>query len=85
MLKKILTLIASGQATTQGDLVEALGVPEALLAQMVAQLVAQGYLTEGALCVEACESCPLQKCCGSDRQLRVWTLTEKGRQAAGTS
>lgn len=82
MLKKILALIASGQVTTQGDLVKALDVPEALLAQMVAQLATQGYLTGGGLCVEACESCSLHMRCGSDRHLRVWTLTEKGMQAA---
>jgi hypothetical protein len=82
MLKRILELMASGEATTQGDLVRALQVPEPLLAQMVEQLAEQGYLTEGALCVEACEGCSLNMRCGSDRQLRVWTLTERGKQAA---
>jgi hypothetical protein len=82
MLKRILTLIASGEVTTQDDLLRALGVPEVLLTQMVEQLVAQGYLTQDALCVEACDGCSLQVRCGSDRHLRVWTLTEKGMQVA---
>lgn len=82
MLKEILSLIASGKATTQGDLVQALNVSEDLLAQMVKQLAAQGYLTPGGLCVEACQSCPMHTRCGGDRQLRIWTLTEKGVAAA---
>ncbi|MBN1249283.1 MAG: winged helix-turn-helix transcriptional regulator [Anaerolineae bacterium] len=82
MLKKILSLIASGEATTQSDLVRALDIPEPLLAEMVERLEDQGYLTEDALCVEACDGCSLKMRCGNDRQLRIWTLTEKGIQAA---
>lgn len=82
MLKSILALIASGEATTQQDLVRALDVPAALLSQMIEQLADQGYLTQDALCLEGCEGCSLHMRCGSDRQMRVWTLTEKGLQAA---
>lgn len=82
MLKRILTLIANGEATSQSDLVRALNVPDALLTQMIQQLADQGYLTEDAVCVEGCEGCALHMQCGTDRQLRVWTLTDKGARAA---
>lgn len=81
MLKTILKTIASGAATSQSQLAKTLDVPEPLLAQMVAQLAAQGYLMEGAVCVEGCEGCALHMRCGSDRTMRVWTLTEKGLRA----
>jgi len=83
MLQRILQAIVKGEAVSQQGLARVLGVTEGLVAPMVQQLVAQGYLTEAALCGDGCDGCGLQAACGSDRALRLWTVTEKGRRAAG--
>lgn len=85
MLQQLLRAMVSGEAKTQQELARALGVTEGLVAQMVAQLVAQGYLGEAALCSDGCEGCSLKAACGTDRALRLWTVTEKGRRAAGVA
>lgn len=81
MLQRVLELMAEGEAASQKDLARALDVGEPLLAQMIEQLASGGYLAEAALCNAGCEGCPLKPACGSDRHLRVWRLTEKGRRA----
>ncbi len=81
MLQRVLDLVAQGEAATQRDLARTLEVPEPLLAQMIGQLVSGGYMAEAASCNAGCEGCALKPACGTDRQLRVWTLTEKGRRA----
>ena len=82
MLKRILSLMATGEVQTQVELATALDVPEPLLSQMVAQLASQGYLTQAAMGADGCEGCSLHMKCGQDRRLRIWTLTEKGQRAA---
>ena len=88
MLHRILTLILSGRAATQVQLAQLLDVSESLVAQMVDQLVANGYLEEAVLCAAGCQGCSLEAACGSSgdpqdksRDLRLWSLTEKGRRA----
>jgi len=75
-------MMATGEVQTQVELATALDVPEPLLSQMVAQLAAQGYLTQAAMCTDGCEGCALHMQCNQDRRLRIWTLTEKGQRAA---
>ena len=82
MLKRILSMMATGEVQTQVELATALDVPEPLLSQMVAQLAAEGYLTQAAMCTDGCKGCALQLQCDQDRRLRVWRLTEKGQRAA---
>lgn len=81
MLTRVLEAMKAGEARTQRDLAVALGVSEPLLDQMILQLVARGYLMEDALCGDGCEGCALKKACGTDRALRIWTLTPKGERA----
>lgn len=82
MLQQMLGLILSGQAGTHRQLAQQLDVSEAIVGQMIEQLVAKGYLAEATMCVEGCEGCSLRAACGNDRDLRLWSLTEKGRRAA---
>jgi predicted ArsR family transcriptional regulator len=85
MLQQILRVISQGGVDRQDQLAMRLGVSDELLAEMLAQLAKQGYLTEAELCATgtACESCGLSQACGAPRALRIWSLTEKGRRAAG--
>jgi predicted ArsR family transcriptional regulator len=82
MLQQLLSSILEGQAGTQRQLAQRFEVPEALVVQMIDQLVARGYLKEATLCAEGCHGCARQAACGSDRKLRLWSLTDKGRRAA---
>ena len=83
MLQQMLDLIRKGQVGTQGQLAQQLGVSEAMVSQMIEQLAAQGYLEEATMCVEGCQGCSLKAACGNDRELRLWSLTEKGARATG--
>ena len=61
---------------------EHLQVSEALVRQMIDQLVANGYLEEARMCGAGCGGCAVQVVCGPDRDPRLWSLTGKGRRAA---
>ena len=82
MLKRILRMMAADEVRTQVELVTALDVSEPLLSQMIAQLAAQGYLTQAVLGADGCEGCSAHMQCSQDRRLRMWTLTKKGQRAA---
>lgn len=82
MLQQLLVAMSTGEVTTQQDLAQHLNVPLPVVAQMVDQLVDQGYLREGDQCASGCDSCGLHAACGGLEARRVWTLTEKGWRAA---
>ena len=85
MLQQILALMAEAEVARQDELAERLGVTDALVSEMMAQLERQGYLTEAELCGAdaGCQGCALAQGCGAQRVLRLWTLTEKGMRAVG--
>ncbi len=72
MLHDLLHLIGSGRAHSPQELAQALGVSPALVAQMIEQLIHQGYLSVTQLCSSGCNGCALTQAC------RLWSLTEKG-------
>ncbi len=82
MLQQILRLMSEGAANTQDELAKSLGVSAPLLSQMLGQLTRQGYLREAEQCGSGCTGCALATACGEPQALRIWTLTEKGQQAA---
>jgi predicted ArsR family transcriptional regulator len=82
MLQQLLSLIYTGQAGTQRHLAEHLQISESIVEQMIDELVLMGYLEEAVLCAEKCSGCASQAACGTDRHLRLWSLTDKGRRAA---
>lgn len=83
MLQQVLSLVAEGNVVTQKGLADILGVSEPLIQQMLTQLVRQGYLEEDALCSDGCAGCAARAACGTERHLRMWTLTQKGERAIG--
>ncbi len=87
MLQEILVLMAEDSVARQDELAERLGVSDVLVSEMMAQLARQGYLTEAELCGAegGCDGCALAQGCGTQRVLRLWTLTEKGLRAARKS
>ena len=78
----MLGLIHTGQAGTSRQLAQYLEISETVVAQMIDELVRMGYLEEAVMCVEKCGGCASQAACGSERHLRLWSLTDKGRRAA---
>ncbi len=83
MLHRLLRQIAEGthlQTTTA--LADTLDTTPELVNQMTEQLARQGYLSENMQCADGCESCSLKSLCGAKNNgARLWTVTEKGRQA----
>jgi predicted DNA-binding transcriptional regulator YafY len=84
MLKEILACFASGQSYTMMALAAELGVSESLLEQMLADLERAGYLAAADMgCEGRCAGCPSSGLCALLHGKRIWTLTAKGRRAAG--
>ncbi len=79
MLHDILHLIGSGRARSPQELAQALNVSPALVAQMIEQLIRQGYLDATQLCGSGCNGCALKPGC------RLWSLSAKGRETVASS
>jgi hypothetical protein len=88
MLKKALTLIARGEASSLDELASELQLPPLLAEQLVARLVENGYLREvdaSAGMDEACAGCSLRSWCQGRTSTRLWEVTPKGMSAAEMS
>lgn len=88
MIEQLLSLLASGRPHTLGSLAETLGVSVDLLAQMLADLERAGYVSVvemqcGGQVSGHCADCPSAGLCGLLQGKRLWSLTERGRRAAG--
>lgn len=60
------------------------GVSEALLEQMLADLERAGYVATADMgCEGHCAGCPSSGLCALLHGKRIWSLTARGRQAAG--
>jgi hypothetical protein len=78
-----LTLIADRRGVSSYDeLAREMGVSQALVEQLVADLLRSGCLRMAIdECVpEGCASCPLRTSCSLPQSVRLWQLTEKGRR-----
>jgi hypothetical protein len=88
MLRRLLALVADRRGVWSYDeLARELGVSQALVEQLVADLLRSGCLRMAIdECVPAgCASCPLRSSCSLPQGVRLWQLTEKGRRwLAGT-
>lgn len=83
MLRRLLTLIADRRGVSSYDeLAREMGVSQALVEQLVADLLRSGCLRMAIdECVpEGCASCPLRTSCSLPQSVRLWQLTEKGRR-----
>ncbi len=84
MLKRLLALIAANDGTSSLDeLAREMGVPPAMVEQLLTELVRMGYLrtAQGEECPPvSCAACPLQGQCGPPLGVGLWEVTEKGRR-----
>lgn len=83
LMVQFLRLIQQGQAQSQLELAQQLGMPSSMAVRMAKDLAQRGYLEEvGADCLQgggACSGCGLKALCGAGA--RGWRLTEKGERA----
>lgn len=78
MLRKLLLRIGDRGLCCQRELAHYLGVSDALVQSMLAELEREGYVSSTAVSTEYhCGACPLRMIC-TVRQTRFWTLTAKG-------
>ena len=85
MIKDLLRSIA--QEKSWPEISSQLGCSAQVLEAMLSQLERGGYLTRqgssSSQCAPtACQACLYKKMCANKAKLNVWSLTEKGRQAA---
>lgn len=86
MLIRLLRAIAEARGSTnQAELARKLGLSEALVAAMIADLVRMGYLAEVRAGCEAgaCSGCSARNSrgCGEPFNAHLWALTAAGRSA----
>jgi len=83
MLNRLLQIIASGDLHTAPRLAQQLGVSEALLDNMLDELMRMGYLTSASAgCSGQCDHCAMGGTCAVGATGRVWVLTVAGERAA---
>lgn len=85
MIKALLRSVA--QEKSWPEIASELGCSAQVLAAMLNQLEQGGYLTRqgsgSSQCAPtACQACLYKKMCAAKAKINVWSLTEKGRQAA---
>ncbi|HJX38981.1 MAG TPA: Lrp/AsnC family transcriptional regulator [Anaerolineae bacterium] len=84
MLDTLLRILSEGGSFSSSDLAKRLGVGEELLHEMIERLVGLGYLRSLAgSCGQNCGQCAQSGACCVGVQGQAWSLTEKGRRAAG--
>jgi hypothetical protein len=82
MLEELLKAVAEGGVHSYEDLTRRLSISQPLLVAMLEDLARLGYLRPAGDCCEAnCAGCPLGGCSVAGPG-HLWSLTEKGAQAA---
>jgi len=80
-LRKLLQLLADGDAHTVSDLADRLGVDQALVEHMLQTLQRTHYIQAlGPGCSGQCERCGARTICILLAGGRIWTLTERGQR-----
>lgn len=78
MLEQLLTQLKQGETIRLPDLARQFNVSEALVEQMLAELVRLGYLRLLDTCnPAACTACPQSAACPSTRPAHIWETTRK--------
>lgn len=85
MIKDLLRCVA--QEKSWPEIASELGCSAQVLEAMLDQLEQGGYLvrqgSDSSECAPtACQACLYKKMCAAKAKINVWSLTEKGRQAA---
>ena len=83
MLEDLLRLVAGGSIQSLDDLAGKLNVPPSLVSAMLADLERMGYLNKvNSACDNSCSGCSSASMCGIIGGGDLWSVTEKGMQAA---
>ena len=83
MLQKTLRALKHGGTHRLRDLAKELGVSSELLESMLDELVRLGYTRRvEAACAASCAACCESATCVAGSSGRLWTLTERGQNAA---
>ena len=81
MLKDLLKEIGDSKVFSKSGLAENLNTSEAMIDDMISQLVRMGYLTEdlgSPTCETACGRCPYAKSCNIN-PIKMYQVSEKGK------
>jgi hypothetical protein len=82
MLIGLLKAIYNRPFASLEQLGQEMKVSPGLVENMVADLSKRGYLKSYENCLSACDNCSLSSTCEGHAHLKIWTLTEKGRELA---
>ena len=78
MLEQLMKLIQKGEITSLSVLARQLNVSEALVEQMLEELVRLGYLRPLETCSsEACTGCSQRKSCITRRPVQTWVVIKE--------
>ncbi len=88
MIRKLLSLMTGGTPMTLTELSQALGASPSAVGAMLRQLIELGYLQDLACQNDSekaaeCGGCAARNGCHMETPQHLWTLTSKGRRAAG--
>ena len=78
MLEQLMQQIQEGGTTSLTVLARQLKVSEALVEQMLSELVRLGYLRQLESCSgKACTGCPQNASCSTHRQVQTWAVVKE--------
>ena len=80
VLKRLLRVVAHGQAGNTAELAAAIDASPALVEAMVGELERRGLLQRAGECGSACGGCPSEAACDPQQQASAWLLTAAGRR-----
>ena len=81
MLKNILKEIGDSRVFSKSKLAQDLDISEAMIDDMISQLIRMGYLAEdlgSPTCQTVCGSCPYARSCNIN-PIKMYYLSEKGK------
>lgn len=83
MLKNLLKEIGSANAFSKSSLAKKMDISEAMIGDLISQLVRMGYIVEdlgSPTCATFCGRCPYTKSCNVN-PVKMYHLSEKGRKS----
>jgi predicted transcriptional regulator len=83
MLRRILEIIQSGEASSVGEIAGILGAPESALEGPIARLLESGHLrlekADGSVKSGKCLMCSSREFCNPENTGQAYILTDKGK------
>lgn len=81
MLKSLLKEIASSKVFSKSNLAKSLNISEAMMEDLISQLIRMGYIIEdlgSPTCETSCGRCPYARSCNVN-PVKMYHLSEKGK------